>query len=267
MHMFSSLPRCCYRKNQLTDVICQFRFPRIPELNDQEPQQYREAIRDLFPQYHLRQDIPAPKITGAPGNFSLENQPRTVNHQFTSACGRIRVNLTSNFISVSCANYTCWEDFAAMLDKPLAEFIRMYQPTHFLRIGLRYLNVISRRDLDMEGIRFSELLQPCYLGPLGEPDISQSATTRCTLDLETAMPGGCRLKIHAGPGHIRKAGIEDPEAKFVFDQDLSITGNLPLNHTAATLQTLHSHAWSVFRGAITQKLHAAMEPANRNNLY
>lgn len=258
--MFSSLPRCRYRKNQLTDVICQFRFPQIPELNHHEPQQYREVIRDLFPQYHLRQDIPAPKITGSPGNFALENQPRTVNHQFTSACGNIRVNLTSNFISVSCANYTCWEDFATMLDKPLAEFIRMYQPSHFQRIGLRYLNVISPKDLGMERSTFSELIRPCYLGPLAEQDISQTAVGRCTLDLEMALRDGCRLKIHAGPGHIRKAGVDDKETKFVFDQDLSIVGNLPLNHTAATLQTLHTQAWSVFRDAITPTLHEAMNP-------
>jgi len=258
--MFSSQPRCRYQRNQLTDVICQFRFPAITAITASPPVEFHQAISDLFSRYHLRQDIPAPKITGAPGSFVLENQPKTVNHQFTSTDGNLRVNLTDKFISVSCANYTCWEEFAGLLDKPLATFIRMYRPAYFERIGLRYLNVISRNSLELENTPFSSLITPCYLGPLAESDVAQGALSRCTLDLEMALRGSCRLKLHAGPGHIRRNGIEDKESKFIFDQDLSITGKLPVKLTAGTLQTLHAQAWSVFRGAITDTLHEAMEP-------
>lgn len=261
--MFSSKPRCRYRNNQLTDVICQFRFPENPAITAATPVEFQEIIRDCFPLYNLRQDIPAPKITGQPGHFALENQPKTINHQFSSADGNLRVNLTNKFISVSCAHYTSWESFASALDKPLAEFIQLYRPEYFQRIGLRYLNVFSRKELNMEGTPFSSLITPCYLGPLAEPDVSQAAASRCTLDLEMGLRDGCRLKLHAGPGHIRRAGIEDREAKFIFDQDISITGKLPIHLTAGTLHTLHAQAWSVFRGAITQELHDAMEPETR----
>lgn len=258
--MFSSQPRCRYQRNQLTDVICQFRFPALEPITASPPVEFQEAIADLFPRYSLRQDIPAPKITGAPGHFALENQPKTINHQFTSTDGNLRVNLTNKFISVSCANYICWEEFARLLDKPLATFITMYHPAYFERIGLRYLNVISRNALDLENTPFSHLIMPCYLGPLAETDLSHAALNRCTLDLEMALRGGCRLKLHAGPGHIRRNGVEDKEPKFIFDQDLSMTGKLPVNLIAGTLQTLHAQAWSVFRGAITDVLHEAMEP-------
>lgn len=260
--MFSTEPRCRYRKNQLTDVICQLRFPEILTINTTPPAQFQEAIRQVYPRYQLRQDIPAPKITGVPGQFSLENQPRTINHQFSSADGSLRVNLTSKFISVSCANYTCWEDFADMLDKPLAAFIQMYRPAYFERIGLRYLNVFSRKALELEGMRFSDLIAPCYLGPLAEDDVNETATARCTLDLEMAVRGGCRLKLHAGPGRIKKNCVDDPETKFIFDQDLFMPGQIPVNLSAGALQTLHSQAYGIFRGAITDTLHNAMEPQN-----
>jgi len=258
--MFSTEERCRYGKNQLTDVICQLRFPEILSINTSPPAQFQEAIRQEFPRYHLRQDIPAPKITGAPGHFSLENQPKTTNHQFSSADGSLRVNLTSKFISVSCAKYTCWEDFADKLDKPLAAFIQLYRPAYFERIGLRYLNVISRSDLALEGTRFSELFVPCYLGPLAEAEVNETAAARCTLDLEMAIRGGCRVKLHAGPGRIKKAGIDDPEIKFVFDQDLFMPGQIPVNLSAGALETLHSQAYAIFRGAITDILHTAMDP-------
>ena len=258
--MFSTEVRCRYGKNQLTDVICQLRFPEILSINTDAPAQFQEAIRQEYPRYQLRQDIPAPKITGAPGHFSLENQPRTINHQFSSADGSLRVNLTSRFISVSCAKYTCWEDFADMLDKPLAAFIQLYRPAYFERIGLRYLNVISRNALELTGTRFSNLIAPCYLGPMAEEDVSEAGTARCTLDLEMAIRGGCRLKLHAGPGRIKKNGVDDPEVKYVFDQDIFMPGQVPVNLSAGALQTLHSQAYSIFRGAITDTLHAAMEP-------
>lgn len=261
--MFSTEVRCRYGKNQLTDVICQLRFPEILTISTEPPAQFQEAIRQEYPRYQLRQDIPAPKITGIPGQFSLENQPKTINHQFASADGSLRVNLTSKFISVSCAKYTCWEDFADMLDKPLAAFIRLYRPAYFERIGLRYLNVFSRKALELENTRFSELIVPCYLGPMAETDVNEASTARCTLDLEMAIRGGCRLKLHAGPGRIKKGGLDDPEVKFVFDQDLFMPGQIPVNLSAGALQTLHSQAYSIFRGAITDTLHNAMEPEEK----
>ena len=41
-----------------------------------------------------------------------------------------------------------------------------------------------------------------------------------------------------------------------------MTGNIPVNYSASALETLHSHAYPIFRGAITNTLHEAMEPAD-----
>ena len=37
-------------------------------------------------------------------------------------------------------------------------------------------------------------------------------------------------------------------------------GQIPVNLSAGALQTLHAQAWSIFRGAITDQLHNAMDP-------
>ena len=258
--MFSNKSRCRYRESQLGEVICQLRFPEILTIAANAPVEFQEAIRDEYPQFSRRQEAPAPRITGAPGNLTLQNQPAVINYQFASADGVWRVNLTSKFISLACSKYTCWEDFAGALDKPLAAFIRIYKPAYFERVGLRYLNFISRKDLGLEGIPFSELIAPCYLGPLAEEDVAEATTTRCSVDAEMAIRGGCRVKLHAGPGLVKRGGQEDKEVKFIFDQDLYIPGQLQLNLVAGALQTLHSQAGSIFRGAITDRLHEAMEP-------
>ena len=258
--MLSNEPRCIYENNQLADVICQLRFPQILAIQANLPVQFQEAIRDEFPQYASRQEMPAPKLQGTPGNLNVQKQDPVTNYQFSSADGSWRVNLTSGFISLACSRYTCWEDFARKLDKPLAAFIRIYKPAYFERVGLRYLNFISRYDLGLEGVPFSDLIQPCWLGPLSEEDMTEAMMTRCTVDVDVALRGGCKAKVHASPGVIRKNGKQDPEVKFIFDQDLYMPGNLPVNLSAGSLETLHRQADSIFRGAITPMLHNALSP-------
>lgn len=258
--MFSAEPRCHYGTSPIVEVICQLRFPEILSISAQPPVEFQEAIRSEYPQFQRRMDTPAPRIAGAPGHFSLENQPSTINYQFVSADGIWRINLTGKFISLTCTKYTCWEDFAARLDKPLAAFIRIYKPAYFERIGLRYLNVISRSRYELNGTPFRDMISSCYLGPLSEDDVTESSVARCTLDLDMGIRGGCRAKIHCGPGIIKRPGQEDKEIKFIFDQDLYMPGQIPVNLSAGALQTLHAQAFSIFRGAISDLLHNAMEP-------
>lgn len=258
--MYSDEPRCRYQNNQLADVICQLRFPEILSISANIPAVFQDAVRDTYPNYSAKMEPAAPRLMGKPGSFTLENQPSTVNYQFSSADGVWRINLTSRFISLSCSRYTCWEDFAKSLDKPLAAFIQVYKPAYFERVGLRYLNFISRKDLALEEISFSQLIQPQYLGILADDEILETQTTRSGVDAELSIQGGCRAKIHAGPGLVKQNGVDDKEVKFIFDQDLFMTGNVPVNYSAGALETLHSQAFSIFRDAITDVLHDAMEP-------
>lgn len=260
--MFSMESRVRYRKNQLGEVVCQLRFPEILTIEANVPVDFQEAIREEYPRYSVSKETPMPKLTGAPGNLQLEKQPPKNNYQFATADGVWRVNLTSRFISLACSRYTSWEEFAARLDKPLAAFIKLYRPAYFERVGLRYLNFISRNALQLEGTPFRELIQPQYLGLLGDEEVPEGATTRCTVDAELAIRGGCRAKIHAGPGLVKKPGVNDKEPKFVLDLDLYMAGNMAVNLSAGALQTLHAQAGSIFRGAITDTLHDAMEPEN-----
>ncbi len=258
--MFSYHQRCHYSQSQLAEVICQLRFPQILKINTQCPDTFQELIRDRFPVYTSANEYSAPKFTGIPGNFHLEAQQTSINHQFATEKGDWRINLTDAFISLSCTKYTNWESFANHLDQPLAAFIQTYQPAYFTRIGLRYMNFISRRDLTIEDMPFSALIQPAYLGILAEDDVVETAATRCNVDAELTIPGGNRAKIHAGPGMVKKNGQPDNEVKFIFDMDLFASGNTPVTHAPAVLEDLHKNSFSIFRNAITTQLHNAMEP-------
>ena len=258
--MFSDKKRCIYQNNQLAEVICQLRFPEILTIGANVPVAFQDAIRGEYPQYAAKSEMPAPKIIGAPGNLQLENQKPTVNYTFVSADGVWRVNLTSRFISLTCSRYTDWETFAKKLDTPLASFIKLYKPDYFERVGLRYMNFISRQQLDLQNVPFSELIQPQYLGILSDDEVAERNTNRCGVDAEVKIRGGCIVKLHAGPGVVKRNGQQDPEVKFIFDQDLYMSGNVPVNYAAGALQSLHDQAYPIFRDAITETLHNAMMP-------
>ena len=251
--MFSQEPRCVYQKNQLGEVICQLRFPEILSINSTPPAEFQEAIRAEFPAYSSRKEPAMLKPGTPPPQLGM-------NYQFATTDGIWRVNLTSRFISLATSRYTCWEDFAAKLDKPLAAFIRIYRPAYFERVGLRYLNFISRKALEVNHIPFNQLIAPAYLGLLSDPELSEISATRATVDADVAVKAGCRAKIHAGPGMVRRPGQTDTEPKFILDFDLYMPGKLALNLSAASLNTLHTQAYPIFRAAITDTLHEAMEP-------
>lgn len=258
--MFSDQMRCVYQNNQLADVICQLRFPEILTIEANAPVDFQEAVRKFFQIYTLRKEVSAPRVTGAPNNLHFETPPATNNYQFSTTDGIWRINLTSKFISLSCSQYTRWEDFAKRLDLLLSAFIKVYEPSLFERIGLRYINAISRRDLELNGYPYRDLIQPAYLGPLCDESIQESAFHRCGIDFEVKLGSGIMAKVHAGPGILNRNGQQDPEAKFIFDQDLYVGGNLPVNHAANTLAAIHSKATRLFRDAITDTLHNAMNP-------
>ena len=260
--MFSQEERCVYRNNQLAEVVCQLRFPTILAIGAKDPVDFQDAIRRTFPRYAQRQEQLPPKVVNVPGQPPrVEAQKPMTNHQFVTADGLYRINLTQNFISLSCGKYTCWEDFARMMDKPLASFIETYAPAYFERVGLRYLNAISRRDLDLEGTPWKDLMEPQYLGLLVSEDVQEQAFSRCSQDVEASVPGGCRMKLHVGPGMIKRGNdASDKEVKLIFDLDVFMGGNVPVNMAAGAMQTVHAQAGSIFRDAITDTLHDAMEP-------
>lgn len=253
--LFSDCPRTEYPNHQLREVVCQLRFPTILSINTTEPADFQETIRDAFPQYIRKQDAPAPKLTGlGTANVRLEQQTPITNYTFLSADNKWKLNLTRDFISLSTLEYAGWEDFARHLDRPLASFIRLYKPAYFQRVGLRYVNLFSRQKMGLEGTPWRELFAPAYLGAFAEEDVRDEDVLAAGCDLQLRLDSSCLAKIHAGPVRLQSKAPnapQDPEVKFVFDMDLSMTGNTPCTLSAAGLETLHGHSTRIFEGAVT----------------
>lgn len=262
--LYSDSLRVHYNRSQLAEVICQLRFPAILTIGTNEPAQFQDAVRSLFPRFSVKQEQLPPKLVGAgTPNAHLESPAPVANYHFISADGKWKLNLTRGFISLSTVAYPGWEGFTQQFDLPLAEFIRLYQPAYFERIGLRYLNVFSRTALEMTDEPWRALISPAYLGPLAEEDVAEESILNCAVDTELSLDSTCRARIRAGQGKVKNnapGAVQDDELKFLFDLDLAMSGQLDPRMAAAGLETLHAHATPIFQGAITDRLHTALQP-------
>lgn len=257
--LFAPYERVHYARSPLVEVICQLRFPTILSIGANEPAAFQEAVRRDFPRYAVRQEQLPPRVVKRGNATALEPQKPIPNYSFVSEDGRWKLNLTQNFIALSTLSYQRWEDFAVRLDKHLAQFIQIYQPAYFERIGLRYVNAVSRQRLGLEGQLWDDLIQSQYIGILGEPDVEESEIAKCSLEVDTPLVGGYRMKLRTGPGLVG-VGKTDKEVKFVLDADFSTAGKMTAEAVPEKLERMHRFAVCFFQGAITKELHEAMGP-------
>ena len=248
-----------YEKHQLIETICQLRFPTILSIDAKEPADFQDRIRAEFPRYAVQMD----PVAGPDGQ---KQQVR--NHSFISQDGAFKISLTKDFIALSTMRYPGWEGFAHTLDEPLGQFIQVYMPACFDRIGLRFLNAFSREKLELTDRRWNELLQPHVLGILDDDEVSEADVVKCSVDVERRLGERFGVKLHAGPGKIGRttrtgAGlqtVQEPETRFILDLDVYSGGTTALGAAAETLEQLHAYADRFFSEAITDTLHNAMEP-------
>ncbi len=258
--MFSSSERRILEKNQLLEVICQLRFFDILKIDASEPVEFQEAVRADYPQYAKKvEQLPPRIINGKP-----VAQPAVNNHQFVAADNQWKISMTKGFIALSTHRYARWEEFAKRLDMVLAAFIRIYQPNCFTRVGLRYINAFNRQALGLEDYQWRELIQPGYIGLMGEEDAAETAFLKNEQTVTMAMPGGAKANIKCGPGLLRKINSRTrqtlEEKVYMLDLDLFLEGNTPLKQAVPALNVVHGNAGSLFRGAVSDTLFDAMQP-------
>ena len=253
--------RIQYEKNQIVEMICQLRFPAILSIDTREPADFQELVRRDYPRYAAEPEKP-----GAAGQGGGRG------HIFLSEDGLYKLCLTRSFIALSTVRYTSWTDFARWLDEPLGHFISVYRPACFDRIGLRYINGFSRERLGLSECRWNELIAPQYLGPLALGETREEDIRRCSVDMESRLDERCSLKLHAGPGFIKRnirtgesvQTVQEKQLRFILDMDLYSGGKIQLASAAGVMDAIHAHADRVFSASITDKLHEAMEPYELN---
>lgn len=257
---FPESARVIYERNPLEEVICQLTFPPILRIDSEAPVPFQEDMRGEYPLYQDSSGLMSPqglpadiaKLIGA--EFPILG-PNKI-YQFISADKVWTLGLTREFLSLSTSKYEHWEDFKTRLQSALSVLVRRYSPTFFVRVGLRYRDVIRRSVLELTDIPWTELLHPHMLGELASAEVGRDIL-HAAREVIISLPGeGTKVRVRHGLG--RTAG--NGEVCYVIDSDFFKDERTEVNDVFDVLNSFNRQAGRLFRWYITDRLHEAMQP-------
>ena len=259
---FDEVERVRYGNKPLERVMCQFRYPPVLRIESEAPTEYQERIQDGFPRLEEATEVNL-RVgfgigSGMPPDALREAFDATTvnNYAFNSADGNSKINLTKSFMTLSDSNYQRWENFISNLSTPFQALIDIYSPMHFSRIGLRYIDIIDKAALGLEGTPWSELLQPQFLGLLSSSVGQHVLLHESQSDIRLADDVSLvKLRIKFARGE------ESNDGSLTFDSDFFRRGEMTTDGALSQLDYFHERAFRLFRWAITDRLHQAMEPS------
>lgn len=258
---FPESSRVIYKKNPLDRVICQLRFPPILRIDTQTPADFQEAIRKDFPEFREKEEVALPQrpLKGIPTDVFRQMAPtETKNYEFASEDGAWTVNLTRTFLALTARKYESREEFKKHLQGPFEALMKTYEPTSFSRIGLRYVDIIRRSELGLEGVPWSELLKPHVLGILGSPNDPVRENIG-TFEAKTEL----KLDDGSSVARIVTALVEwqeNHEQCFMIDTDFYTTRKTAVADVQDRLDYFHVRGSRLIQWVITERLHEAMKP-------
>ncbi len=259
---FPEVSRVIYRKNPLNQVICQLRFPPILRIDTELPAPFQERIQNVFPEFEegteWKMELPKNIVGPMPSETYQQILQSTgnKNYVFISEDGEWRVNLTRTFIALTTNKYYRWEEFRDKLGVPLDAFLEVYSPSHFTRVGLRYIDVIKRSMLNFDGIEWKELLKPYVIGVIGSGDVGNNVD-----DFESRS----EINLEEGQGRVRMITklFNDPEngeVCFAIDSDFFYGKKTSPDMVIDKLVFFNSRSSRLIQWVVTPRLHQAMEP-------
>ena len=262
---FPNSDRVIYSRNPLDSVICQVRFPPILRIETEIPTAFQERIRKDFPEYIEKEEVllPLGLISRAdspkPGDEILGQiiPSRTRSHQFVSEDGNWQVNLTRNFLALSTRVYIRREDFRDRFSGPLNALKDIYEPLHFSRVGLRYIDVIKRSELELQKVEWGQLLIPGILGLVCDQTVSRTISSyesKCEINLDDESS---IARIRAAIVHWEDRNNEEC---FRIDTDFFDAHKIAIQDVSSKLEYFYEQASRLIQWVIKSELHEAMHP-------
>lgn len=247
-----------YANNPLLEVVLQLRFPTILMIGTKVPDEFQEAIREDYPSFHegiTNENTIMFNVNPVNGMLppAIQSQQYKI-YSFISGDEKYKIDLTNSFISLSTSGYVSWDDFTQHLKKPVEEFIRIYKPAFFERIGLRYIDGLSKTKLKVEDKEWKDLVNGNWLGILSAQDEKNvqisKAQAEYFLDNKEVL-----VRINAFLGK----NMERTENIFIIDSDVIKMKQSQITEYETAIEKLHGYSLGIFNSMITDITTAAME--------
>ncbi len=137
---------------------------------------------------------------------------------------------------------------------PLGSLIETYKVSYFVRIGLRYLDLIRRSQLNRDGVPWNKLLKDHVAGEFTDEAVVPHITEKFTHLVMTLNATDGEVIINHG------TYPKDGEECYIVDADFYRTASTSVETATEVLDRLKRHAGRFFRWFISDDLSAAMSP-------
>lgn len=258
----NQIKRVRYKKCPLVEVVYQLNFPTILAIEAEEPAEFQNAIRRVFPKYKMRIEQEGEitvNVKGEEFNPMFRQRPVRKLYDFISEDGQWKVTLAKNMLSISTFQYKQWEDMNDKFQLPLNSFTRIYEQSYFERVGLRYVDAIDKKALGLDEVEWKELIQPHLLGCLGLVE-ERSMKVKSSIFRSELAIDDISVKLSAGLGMVNKSDGDSLKKAFIIDCDYFKFDKMYMDNLPNVVERLHLESTSFFRNSITDKLHNSMEP-------
>jgi uncharacterized protein (TIGR04255 family) len=250
---FPKSDRIVYGKKILSDVICQFRFPPLLRIDAEVPADIQNKLIEQFPYYREKLEA-TQQIILSPESVRLKENidrfPSVIkNHEFYTEDEGWKVNLARNFVSLSTNKYDRWEEFIEKFRFVIENVIDVYKMKYFIRIGLRYVNVIDRALLTIEEKPWAELINPMFLGLLASSFHDNVENTQIVQEILLADNQSV-----ARTATSFAVGVEDKKKSLLIDNDFFFSQKILEVNSLEKLEFLHTRATRLFRYTIATAL-------------
>lgn len=250
--------RVIYERNPLVEVVCQLRFPPILKISHQEPVEFQDEIRFQYPLFETTQSQVPAEIVKVVQQFNLPLQSDLA-YSFRSEDQKWHLSITKDFIALTTSTYDRYEQFNQRLKEAVEIFERIYKPSFYTRVGLRYQDLIIRSNLGLEDKNWSDLIAKHIASELHDPELSsmiQSVFKSLVLKTENGQ-----INLNHGFVTVKEPNKNNDEVAYLFDADFYIEQKIEGNGNVwNVLDQFNKSARKLFRWSITETLHKAMQP-------
>lgn len=227
-------------RSPIAEVICQIRFPLVLRILTEQPVDFQKIFRSEFPHLEVQHGLALqfdPLSGSAP---MVQNEPRV--YQFKTRDKQTSISLAPDFFAVTTTKYQSWNSFVRVLRLATKAVIQVYEIDSIARIGLRYINHLTKANTSSEEtIDVLDVLRPeltaLWRGVPGQEPLQ--AVNH--LLLEASEEGRLALRL----------GYRQDEPICVLDLDCYIeSDSLLLADAEGYCEQFHNLIYSAFRWCI-----------------
>ncbi|MFH9233216.1 TIGR04255 family protein [Streptomyces globisporus] len=235
-------------------VVCQVRHDRVDGVqHGDQVLAIRDALSAVMGEELGLEQLAQQEVSfqfGPAGVAPLKGDTPSNGWRLRSRDGKWIVALFADFFALESTGYTSWTDFSNRLEVLCAAIERTFKPALEQRIGLRYVDNVTRPEVANPG-DWAGYIEDSLLGPVLHPSFG-AAVAGVQQVIQMAAPEGMQVLLRHGTQFDESLG----SWPYVLDTDCSRTASRRFN--ASTLlnsaRDLHELALQVFQASATPAL-------------